>query len=303
VEWARYLTEVRSNAADWRAAFLRALRWELEGGVIYHRLSRWRDEIGLYELVELAPVVEAHPELSDRIAAEACPFVGPARGFLAWTVIDRVEDARAFGVASGRAGRGLVVDRGLPGARRIPPTMLDTVELGTVSIASDRLWFLPDISAVLKHSNDMLLDEDDKAYVEHVRRAMYRLPDASPPRRPDRVAAAELRRAPLRDPDLALSPVDVRRGELLVRLTRAAWPRRQRRWASHQSITVAAAPGRARAFILAPISARRAASVTSGRSAPASVAAVSSDCLNISAAPASAISRALSSWWLSAANG
>lgn len=174
---ARYLTEVRSRADDWRAAFLRELDWELADGVIYHRLSRWRDEVGLYELVDRDAV---DPRWLPKPPAVDCPHLGPSRGFLAWTMIDRPDDARAFGVAAGRAGRGVVLDRGTPAARREPPTTLDTVMHGTVCFPASRLWFLPDVAAVLKYGSDLLLFTDDAGYLDDVRRAMYRLPGAPP---------------------------------------------------------------------------------------------------------------------------
>jgi hypothetical protein len=198
--WARYLTEIRSHDPEWRAAFEAVLGWILADGVITKRHfnstmraehnyrvvtnmteSSWREPVGLYELRTSEAVLAAWPEIAAAQAEPACPFVGPSRGFLAWSIEDgRTEDARRFGLDSGRAGRGIVVDLGTAETPRSPPTILRTVELGPVLVWADRSWFLPDVRQVLKHASDLLLSDDD-AYLECVRRAMARLPSA--PRR------------------------------------------------------------------------------------------------------------------------
>jgi hypothetical protein len=199
-DWARYLTEIRSHDPEWRAVFEGELGWILDEGIItkrhfnsvmraehnYHVMTNiteapWREPVGLYELRPTEAVLAACPEIAAAHAEPACPFVGPSCGFLAWSMDEgRLEDARRFGLASGRAGRGIVADLGTAEAPRSPPTILRTVELGSVLVQADRLWFLPDVREVLKHASDMLLS-DEKSYLEYVRRTMSRLPDA--PRR------------------------------------------------------------------------------------------------------------------------
>lgn len=156
----RYVAEIRSTAPDWRARFLRDLHWPLADGVIHHQLGKYRDDIGLYELLDLGAI-----ELP---ATEPCRFIGPPRGLLAWAILDRPDDARAFGVSVGRAARGPILDRTtqtiLPTVARIP-TLVDT----------SRLHFLPDVHAVFKHADDLLLS-DDPTYLDHVRQALSSLP-------------------------------------------------------------------------------------------------------------------------------
>ncbi len=176
----RYLVEVRSNASSWREDFLRELSWELADGVISLSLPRWRDELGLYSFFEVEEVLATLPVLA--ADAPVCPFVGPRRGFFGWLMVDRAPDARRFGVDAARVGRGVVVDLGPPGDRRPTPICLPSVVFASWPVSTERLWFLPDASQVLKHSSDILLSNDE-TYLAHVRAAMYRCPGAPRPGR------------------------------------------------------------------------------------------------------------------------
>jgi hypothetical protein len=110
-------------------------------------------------------------------------------------MVDRVNDAKLFGMDAGRAGRGLVIDLGAPQARRATPIQRQMVALKSREVSIERLGFLPDVEAVLKHSSDVLLN-DDEAYLEHVRNAMQRY--AQPPGRRKRGVGKSFDTAPIR---------------------------------------------------------------------------------------------------------
>jgi len=172
--WIRYLVEIRTHSTAHQDCFVRELLgWELSDGIIARPLAGYRDEVGYYAFFETQQILNAFPAIEPSVVAEGCPYVGPCRGFFGWIMVDRVNDAKLFGMDAGRAGRGLVIDLGAPQARRATPIQRQMVALKSREVSIERLGFLPDVEAVLKHSSDVLLN-DDVAYLEHVRNAMQR---------------------------------------------------------------------------------------------------------------------------------